>query len=320
MSIVRDLHSGSLFGVAANYLVELAACWAFILLVTGLFLWWPRGGKGGVFWPRLGAGRRTLLRDLHAVPAFWNAALIAFLILSGLPWSAFWGVQLASFGTLSTITAPSPNFTEGPVLHEGHQQVDNPDLTWSMRNAPEALAGHHGNGAIGLDGIMAVARAYDIDRPGLRVIFPHRPNGTVMLSYVPDTAQGQRTIDLDPTNGAIIRNVGWNEYSPLARVVEFGVETHVGRQFGEANRLLMLLACFGLVFTIVMGVVMWWSRRPKGQLGAPLIPHGFRPGWGVVTLAAAMGLVFPLAGASMLLVLAGETLFALVRRIDAKPA
>ncbi len=115
MSVVRKLHGELLLGRFGTTLVELAACWTFILLVTGVFLWWPRGARsGGVFWPRFGATGRLLLRDLHAVPSLWNAGIVAFLVLSGLPWSGFWGEQLAQLGTLSAALAPSPNFRAAP--------------------------------------------------------------------------------------------------------------------------------------------------------------------------------------------------------------
>jgi uncharacterized iron-regulated membrane protein len=116
MAVVRDLHGSLLLGRAGNLLVELAACWSFVLLVTGAFLWWPRGARsGGVFWPRLNARGRLLLRDLHAVPSLWNAALVGFLVLSGLPWSGVWGEQVARLGTLSPTLAATPNFSPPPT-------------------------------------------------------------------------------------------------------------------------------------------------------------------------------------------------------------
>ena len=40
--IVRMIHAELLAGRTGAILIELAACWAIIMLGTGLYLWWPR--------------------------------------------------------------------------------------------------------------------------------------------------------------------------------------------------------------------------------------------------------------------------------------
>lgn len=71
MRIVFRLHGELLAGNPGSYLVELAASWAIVMVLSGLFLWWPRGrGPAGVIWPRLRAGGRRFWRDLHAVTGF----------------------------------------------------------------------------------------------------------------------------------------------------------------------------------------------------------------------------------------------------------
>ena len=67
-AIARALHGTLLIGTVGDRLIELAAGWAIVLVVSGLYLWWPRGqGMRGVFWPRLTARGRLFWRDLHAV-------------------------------------------------------------------------------------------------------------------------------------------------------------------------------------------------------------------------------------------------------------
>jgi uncharacterized iron-regulated membrane protein len=95
---VRRLHSELMMGTVGDYLVELAACWGLVLLLSGLYLWWPREGFsiGGTLVPRLwSSNRRIFWRDLHVVPGFYGSVLIAFLILTGLPWAGFWGDTFA---------------------------------------------------------------------------------------------------------------------------------------------------------------------------------------------------------------------------------
>ena len=59
MQVIRNLHARLLLGEPGRYVMELAACWGFVLLVTGLFLWWPRRVRmEGVVAPRLRARGR----------------------------------------------------------------------------------------------------------------------------------------------------------------------------------------------------------------------------------------------------------------------
>ena len=49
MWTVRYLHSLKYFGPTARKLIEIAGGWATLLVLTGIYLWWPRRkGKGGV--------------------------------------------------------------------------------------------------------------------------------------------------------------------------------------------------------------------------------------------------------------------------------
>src|SRR3546814_1307595 len=65
-AVVQRIHGSLLMGVGGGILVELAASWAMVLILTGLYLWWPRGrGLAGVVWPRLSLGGRAALRDLQ---------------------------------------------------------------------------------------------------------------------------------------------------------------------------------------------------------------------------------------------------------------
>lgn len=92
MEVVQRLHGQLLIGKKGSWLVELAASWAIVMILTGLYLWWPKGrGAAGVIWPRLSAGRTALWRDAHAVTGFWVSGLAMILLLTGLPWADVWG-------------------------------------------------------------------------------------------------------------------------------------------------------------------------------------------------------------------------------------
>ncbi len=71
-NFMHDLHGELLLGEPGAIAVELAGAWAIVMVVTGLYLWWPRShtGLAGILYPRLGSSGRAFLRDLHAVTGF----------------------------------------------------------------------------------------------------------------------------------------------------------------------------------------------------------------------------------------------------------
>ena len=315
MNVISALHGELLLGQVGDWIIELAASWAMVLLVTGLYLWWPEKGERllGTFIPRLNAKGRVFWRDLHAVPAMWNTIAVAFLILSGLPWAGFWGGQLASLGTMSHLTAPTPNFSAAPTLdaaaptdpHAAHRlaaaaESDDTSIPWAIRH-DAAPAG--GASRITIEQAEAIARERGVLAPGLRLIYPNGAGGVWHLSYIPGGATTQRTLYLDPADGRVLDDIGYGRYSPLGKAVEWGVEIHLGRQFGLVNQLLCVLVCLLTVLTVVSGTVMWWKRRPAGGLGAPSRPKSYRTQAGVVGIAVGLGVLFPLMGASLVAVL-----------------
>ncbi|RZA26023.1 MAG: PepSY domain-containing protein, partial [Proteobacteria bacterium] len=93
---IAKIHSSLLLGKVGNWTVEMAASWAIVMILTGLYLWWPRGGGlAGILWPRWRLRGRPFWRDVHAVTGFWVSGLALVMLVSGLPWSSVWGSGFA---------------------------------------------------------------------------------------------------------------------------------------------------------------------------------------------------------------------------------
>lgn len=94
MNVVKRIHGTLLAGDAGSLVVEIMASWMIILIVTGVFLWWPRGVSGWRFFiPDVSPlrGRRELFRRLHGTLGAWAGGLILVMLISGLPWTQVWG-------------------------------------------------------------------------------------------------------------------------------------------------------------------------------------------------------------------------------------
>lgn len=324
-----DVMHGSLtFGPWGDAIVELAACWALVLIASGLFLWWPRGRRslGGVLWPRLRARGRVFWRDLHAVTGVWTVGLIAFLLLTGLPWAVVEGPLVRGAVTALGIGNEASRFGYAPPQSEPMGAALG-RVPWGQEAMPmpasDPLHADHGGGqgqrdatdtaaVSGADAIAAMARANGI-ASGYRLYLPAGPTGIYTVLTYPGQPEGQRTLQFDRWTGRVIGRSGWSDYGVGTRAIELGVQIHMGRYFGLANQLLMLLPCIAIVVLVVSGMTMWWRRRPKGSLGAPHPVSGARLR-GAVTVIVIAGVLLPLFGASLVVLALVDRIVTAIRR------
>jgi uncharacterized iron-regulated membrane protein len=324
-----EMHGSLTLGTVGDRIVELAACWALVLIATGLYLWWPRGrgGLGGILYPRLGAGGRLFWRDLHAVIGFWSAAFIAFLLLTGLPWAGIQG-DLLNRGTAALgIGYPVANRTHNAPVSVPMKTALG-EAPWTMEQAPMPTstasaehAGHAGHemtmavrddaAVAGIDRIATfVTRDHHVTG-AYRLFLPSGPSGVYTAYTYPDQPQGQRTLYFDRWTGGLIREVGYPDYGWAAKAIELGVQLHMGNYFGLANQLVMLATCIAIVLLVISGVVMWWKRRPKGRLAAParVPPTRIKGAFAILILA---GVLFPILGMSVIVVFMIDRLVLLI--------
>ncbi|WP_082360338.1 PepSY-associated TM helix domain-containing protein [Paracidovorax avenae] len=348
---IRRLHSLKVVGPVARGVIEMAAGWAVVLVATGLYLWWPRGRRGGVVSVRGRPAERVFWRDLHAVLGLGVGAILAFLALTGMPWSVFWGAQVNAWANGSHWGYPAGVRVQLPM--SAVPVADTLAVPWSLQQArvpvasavPAAMvaggrgghgghpgheghvgdagqdgAGEHaGHGAeaaapatgpqplpavppIGLDAAMAVFTRLGL-APGFGVAAPQGAGGVYTASAYPADLGRQRVVHLDQYSGRPLLDMGYADYGPVAKGLEWGINVHLGQQYGVANQIVLAVACAGIVLLCVAGAVAWWKRRPAGGLGVPPLPAQPRALWGVAGMMAVAGVLLPLLGLSLLCML-----------------
>ena len=312
MEVIKTIHGELLMGERGSLLVELAAGWAVVMILTGLVLWFPRGGRGpgGVLWPRLGLGGRLAWRDLHAVTGFWISGLALFLLLSGLPWTTVWNDAFKEVRRATGTLAASQDWSPGrkSELVDGHATHRAPARSPAEGSGPTTVS---------LDRMVASVRLMDLPPPVL-IAPPARGEGwrsSPVWTVRSETAnRPQRVVlTLDPASGQVTDAETFADKHPIDQAIGYGIAAHEGQLFGLANQLLGLVAASGLVLLSVSGTIMWRRRGPLGVLGAPerlANPNAARA-VGVAILA--LGVFMPVLGASLVLVALVE--FLVLRRI-----
>ena len=180
--------------------------------------------------------------------------------------------------------------------HAGHASPGGSGLT---------PAGLRAEGALPIDNVMAIAERLGV-RSGYSLVVPSKPDGVYTVSYFPADPKAERTIHIDQYTGKVLRDIDYNAYGAIAQAVSYGTALHMGRYFGVANQWLCALISMGLFAMAVTGAVMWWIRRPARSLGAPARAQSRPPMRGWTFGMVALGCLFPLMGATMALVWAGD--------------
>lgn len=317
MWFVRQLHSLAYAGTFARALIEIAGGWTILLVGTGIYLWWPRSAStGGVVSVRGRPQQRVFWRDLHAVTGLFVGSILLFLAVTGMPWSVFWGSYANQWANGSNFGYPAGVRVGLPMSdeHLGHMTPTN----WTLQQArvPESPMPPM-TSSIGLDGAVAAFNKLGLD-PGYAIALPGGPRGVYSGSVYPNDLAKQRVVHLDQYTGRPLLDMSYADYGPLGRALEWGINVHMGQQWGWLNQVVLLAACFATVLLSVSAGVMWWKRRPSGTFGVPPMPDNPRALRGLLIIVAIGGVLFPLVGASFVLLLAVDLL--VVRRLQARVA
>lgn len=182
------------------------------------------------------------------------------------------------------------------AAHNGHSASGDAGLS------PAAL---RVEGALPIDDVMTIASRLGV-QSGYSLVVPKRPDGVYTVSYFPADPKAERTIHIDQYSGRVLRDIDYNAYGAVAQAVSYGTALHMGRYFGVANQWLCAAISMGLFAMAATGAIMWWMRRPARALGAPSRPQTRPPMRGWTAGMVALGCVFPLMGATMALVWAGD--------------
>ncbi len=281
----RSLHGGWPLGAAGSWLLELGACWTIVTVLSGLYLWWPRDRRplAQVLVPRLNVGKRVFWRDLHACVAVWFSAAILLFLLTALPWTSLWGMQILDRvqHALGQDAPPAAGFA--PVFGNSSGAAGAASLDVMVKNARAA--------GIGGDILLSM-----VDGP---------PGSAVSLRSSHPRSSTERYMLFDRADGTRLAAADWNDFPFMAKGIATGVDLHEGNFFGRAGPWVNTLFAAALVWLSVTGIAAWWTRRPKTSTSLPPPTSSPWPTWLVVSIFS-LAVFLPLFGASLLLLWIAE--------------
>lgn len=290
----RKLHASLLQGEGWRWLIELAASWLLVMLLTGLAMWWPRGGAhvlGAALRLRGPGPERVCWRRWHTTGGVLVSGVLAVILVTGLTWSAHTGERFrAAQQALGQSTLRPPPSLASALPADGRAP-----LSWQA--AFDA----------------ARAQVPDI---AMMLTPPRGPEGVWRAENF-DRSQPTRrfVLAMDAYRGQALFAAGWDEMPLLARATAVGIPFHRG-EFGLWNQALLIGVALACVGAVASGLRMAWLRRSPGAWTlAPALPAS---GWRAVPiwlwlLVAALAWTQPVFAWSLLAYAAAELLAFVLR-------
>ncbi len=282
MYTIRKLHGELLLGTFGTLVVELFASWFIVLILTGLYVWWPREGQGirGLFLVRFNRSKRILYRDIHAVLGFWLSVFMLIIVAGAMPWTEVFGTQL-KWVQQQTESGYPTHWRSGKGI-QSHQPKD----TNTPRLSIDAV--HHLVSSIDLQGQVTIQ-------------LPTSPTGVYKITNRAFYTENQQVIYLDQYTGTVVKRLTWDDVGILMDMRQVFMRLHEG-QYGLVNWSILLLVAILFTFSSIAGFISYLMRKPKGQWGIPAVPAKFHVDKALLGIIVCLGIVFPMFGSSVVLI------------------
>ncbi len=220
-----------------------------VMLITGLFLWWPRSKNGSKqrFTIKWNARWRRKNYDLHNVLGFYVISLALVLSLTGLVWGFVWfkeAVYAATGGEKSlTYQEPLSDTTAAPVPGQKHPV----DRVWEKMKAAYPAA------------------------ESIEMHFPASEQSPIHAAVNSDAATywqidylyfDQYTLEEVPVDHL------WDRFAQAStadKLMRMNYDIHTGAIAGLPGKILAFLASLIVASLPVTGMLLWLGRNKKSR-------------------------------------------------------
>lgn len=311
----KNTHKDMMLGTKGQYLMELGACWAIVMALTGYYMYWK--GRAARARRKLAKAKGAALRHKHATVGLFVGVGLLGLVVSGLPWTVWWGGHVQTFATSqgTSMWSSDPGAQSAPPTLDASIPHSH-NVPWGAGKSPVPTSAPEPTDTtpVGVDAAVAAAEARGLTHP-MTVAVPADAEGVYsVMGYAFNAPSKEATVHVDQFTGQPVSQYGYGDYSTLAKVVDQGIALHEGRRFGSLNFAVTALFCLAVIFMCLAGPLMWWRRRPKGaSMGAPRGRLNVRTGPLAVVGLIGLALVLPVFGASLVAVFALDQL--VLRRV-----
>jgi uncharacterized iron-regulated membrane protein len=260
LSVVEHLHTSLLLGSVGKEIVRWNVLIFFVLLISGLVLWFPANAKflRQAFALRWTGRWRKLNYDFHRIGGFYLAWVLLPIALSGIWWGFDSAKDFVYWATGSPARYRDKVVSAPPRASSPWRPVRYVAAQPSGSTPPEKARLQHC-----FDQAAALA-------PGYRQAFVSLPQDSLatirVLFRYPYTSlvRDQSQFHFDQYTGQLLRADPYQAYSVADKVRSSNYDLHTGRMFGLGGKVLAFLASLFAASLPITGFWVWWGkRRPR---------------------------------------------------------
>ena len=275
----KKLHSRLLLGDGARWMIELAASWFLVMVLTGIYLWWPRNTDDVV-------SRKSGWRRWHPWAGVALSSITLVMLLTGITWSKYSGPQMRTLrDAVGQTSAQMPKDLQSRSTPVGSDPL--PLLSWQqVVDIVRASASNQTLTITPPRGDRGVWR--------VRALAADRPNATFEVA-------------IDARSGEALARSDWAGQTAWGKATTVGIPFHRG-EFGWWNQALLALFGAGLLFSLTTGWLMVWKRWRGGLSPLPrLLPGAWRSTpWPALIAVPALMWLMPLFALTLPMVVVVE--------------
>lgn len=307
---LKTLHGSLFIGAAGDALIEITAGFTVLMLISGLYLAWPKTGWRTLLPP----GRLTQRNDWrrwHKAIGWLVALPLLLFLLSGLAWTNVWGGKLVQpWGSL-----PGTRYNADATTHAAMNQPGAHQVPWALEQTPLPVSAAAHPSELNIDNLSQLAKQHGFSH--YRVHFPAEDrtvwtlSATTIANDLTNPAK-ERIMHLD-NSGKVLADIRFADYPALGKAMATFVPLHQG-DLGWWNWLLNLSLMILITALIISGTVMWWKRRPQHKLAAPTAAPALSNK--VMLAMLLLALCFPLSAAVLLLIILCDSGYRYKQRPD----
>lgn len=280
---VRKLHGELLLNKPGTLLIELVGSWFIVLILTGLYVWWPRKKiqAAGYVTIRRKSGGKAFRRDMHVVLSFWLSLVLLIIVGGGMPWTEVFGSQLKWLQVKTDTGYPK---------------------TWNKANELRSIIpASSDDGTLSIDEL--VNRVQKLHLKGqVTVNFAKNKQATVRVANKAFWLSDQKVIYLDQYSGEVVKFHTWKDVGFLMDLRQVLMKIHQG-QYGLVNWLLLLFSVQIFIVSSFSALVSYLRRKPENSWGLPSVPVSFRVNFLLLLIIAVLAIVLPMFGLSIVVLL-----------------
>jgi uncharacterized iron-regulated membrane protein len=305
--LADNIHSDLLIGTTGDRILEIVAGFGIVLLISGIYLWYPRQRKANT--------NQSIFKKIHSQVGIYLSVFLFLFLLSGMSWTGVWGAKLVQAWS----TFPAEKWSKIPLSDKTHASLNHTvseGMPWALEQTKlpasgsnEGLEGTLNKEKVDIDSIQRLASRLGYEGR-YRVSFPKGEQGVwtinqdTMNSDAPNPFS-DKTTHVDRYTGKVLAKVTFDDYSLAGKTMAVSIPLHMGL-VTIWNLIINTIICLGFMVLAITGVIMWWKRRPKNsgfKLVAPKAPTSLPHYKNAMVLMLLVSLAFPLVGITLICVL-----------------